>query len=792
MNTRRERFVHALCVIVAFCAVACGRTSPWKQVSDIEGVCPMALNVDFQGVWTAPNPHSKVPSGAARRAENLISPEAGKALCVPGQENLSSTYTTGSERLLAAANYDGGLVEHTSGNTLYYRDLSTGTLTSKGSLSPPAGVVRMPFAVAGEKLYMATSTGLDVLDGGSGTPVAVEMPEPLSIIASLGPDTLFSGAGQSVAYRYVISRLQSDGSYRRSRPSGRAVYVSAGTESVNVFVWLPDGLLASDRIEVYRTGIAAAGVDPGDTMYLVAQVNPASYILDDSTDLQTIPDITPDELRGEALYTNATQEGILRQNERPPYGDVLLAFDDFLMMANVRSAQRLTIRMIAIPDDLDTITIAGVTYTGKLLGYTGPEDYQIQDAYGVARNIEETARNLVQAINRRFNASPVLPRTVVAQYASGPNDPPGIIQIEAKSVVAAAFTAQASANGDRFEPPLDSAQSSAATVEENGIWLSKRGQHYAFPPLRSSTATYRFRVGNTGRPILKMVGLREALIVFVEGEGIWKVKRTGAESWRVDPINTKTHLLVPESVAVVDNQVLALTTRGLVAISEGSVDEIDLQIKNRTNAIKALSPTVLDQYAFAVGDEARLRYILYHPESNSSTSAGHAWVYNGDTEVWTERTDAASGGLVGEDDGLLYLGSASSNQLTRERTGEPSAMYQRPDGSAIPVRLEWTVFDEGDPAAMKQFTEMRLLTEDAITGTVLFTCTNDLGGVQATTGYASDNPTGEPYILAWVPDGCQRTSRLRVDIQRNVLGEAFTVVGMKTVVAGMYSGRLAR
>lgn len=782
-----------LSLIAIVLIAGCGGGADPAEALDPCDTSGMALNVNFEGVWTNPNPHSKVPAGAARRAENVINPRPGIAECVPGQETLAGSYTASDERLAVGISYDGVLVESTSGATprLYVRDTSGPSLTDKGAYSPPSGVVRMPMAIAGDRLYAATSVGLRALDSAAATVETVDIPEPLAVeMVGVGLGTLFSGAGESVAYRAVVSRLMADGSYRRSKPSGRAVYTAVATESVLVGVWLRAGMEATDRIEIYRTGIAASGVDPGDVMYMVAQFAPDAGIVAGTASYQEHDDNAPDALRGEALYTNSTMEGISRQNEDPPLAKQVEVFDDFLVLANVQGRQRYIVRFIGLPDEGDQLTIAGVAYTARAAPNASINEYKLNTSGTTAQAIAATAQNLVYLLNDWPGRSPA--RTVHAYYLSGANDPPGIVMIEALTVSGAAFTLQASANGERFEPELTSAQSSAATTEPNGIWLSKRGQHWAFPPLRSTSATYRFRVGNSGRAILRMIALREALIVFVDGEGVWKVKRTGAESWRVDPINTKAHLLVPDSVAVVDNQVIALTTRGVVAIDEGGVEEIDLPIKDQIAAIMALGTGVTLPYTFAVGDDARLRYILYHPLTSGSTTSGHAWVYNADNDTWTERTDAASGGFVGADDGLLYLGSALTNTLTRERTGDETQLYKRPDNTAIPFRLEWTVMDEEDPGSEKQFTELRLMFENAINGDVTFNCTNDLGGQESTTGSTSDSEDGEPFVRVWVPDGCQRTTRLKVDIQRGVLEQAFSVVGMKTLLAGMYDGGMTR
>jgi hypothetical protein len=800
--------MNRILILLCYALAACARTAPLTEHAShtryFEGVCPVSLSLDFQGVWTNPNPHSKVPSGAARRAENLINPKPGVAECVAGMETLAGTYSASDERLSSATTYDGFVIESTAGATdkLYRLDPDTLTRTAySGSYSPPSGVERVPMAVAGEKLFLATSTGVQVMDGGTATPATIGLPQPIGarqVVLTNGGSGVFDlSAGGQVAYRWVHARDDADGVRQMSAPSGRHILTSAGGAGgpydIRLDLNLHSEIVAGDQILVFRTGFSAVGVDPGDIMYMVlihevtsAEVTAAFVQLTDNT---------PDELRGEALYTNGTNEGISRQNERAPLAGAVLAFDDSLLAGNVTGPQRFSVRLLAPMDVGDIITIAGQTYEAK--NYTDPTDpdytageFEVTSGFpSVSDNIRATALALIDTINRTTTNT-----AVYASYASGSQDPPGIIQLERRTVTGAAFTIQASANGDRYEPPITTAQSSLATTEPNGIWVSKRGQHYAFPPLRSAGtgATYRFKVGTKGGAILAMAALRDSVIVFVEKEGVFKVRRTGAESWRSDQINNNAHLLVPGSVAVVDNQVLALTTRGLVAVDESGVEEIDLPIKDKFKAIIELGPDLLLPLSFAVGDEARLRYIFYHPLTSASTTADHAWVYNADQGTWTERTDAASGGLVSEDDGLLYLGSATSNTLTRERTGTDAQVYKRPDNTAIPVRLEWTVMDEEDPGAEKQFTEIRLLTEDAITGDVTFNCTNDLGGTESTTGSTSDNATGEPFVLAWVPDGCQRTTRLRVDIQRDVLGEAFEVVGFKALVAGMYNGGMQR
>jgi hypothetical protein len=746
----------------------------------------MGLNVNFEGVYRGPNRHSQVPPGAAERAENIVSYNKGEAECVPGMENLSGTYTTGSERFSSGIPYDDYTIERTSTGALYRR-AENGTLTAiTTGISPPSGVSRVPYTEAGQDLYMATSSGILAMDGGSDTPAIVEVPKawaPYSVTANTGGSILADG--ESVAYRTTISKQTAEGIWREGAPSGRVV----GTNNegmpagMNVYTHVPSNAEVGDRLRIYRTTIATG--DPGDIMFLAHEHDIEASDISTDSGYQYNMDDTPDALLGAPLYTNGTQGGIQRQNERPPLADVIVGFDDYLLACNVQGPQRIVIRLLAPLAVNDTVTINGIVYTAKDPAVSLTDgDFDNGDSLGltVSEQIAYQMISLARTIRIRTGNS-----TIRAEYLSSPTDAPGILGLEAILLTTGTFTVSSSVGGS-FAPNLTSAQSSLATTERSGIWVSKRGEHWAFPPLRSSSATYRFRVGTKDRDILAAVALREAVIVFTNGDGVFKVQRVGTELWRADQINSTLQLLVPGSVAVVDNQVIALTNKGIVAVDTSGVEEIDLPIKKAVDSILALSSSTITSYTFGVGDEARNRYILYHPESNSDTTSTHAWVYNGTTGTWTERTDDASGGFVDPDTGLLYLGSSTAATLTRERTGTDAQVYKRPDNTAIPFRLEWTVMDEGDPGASKQFAELRLLTEEAFSGNVTFNCTNDLGGTESTTAVA----TSEPFARAWVPDGCQWTSRLKVDIQRSVLSEAFTVVGMKTLLAGMEDGSFTR
>jgi hypothetical protein len=776
--------------------VGCGRTEPGGDGTQK----PMApgnyceaigmLNLDFQGVWTNPNAHSKVPAGAALRAENMVSDARGVAACVTGQRLLSEALAPAS-RMNSATVYQGHIVESYASGKLARRNFASPALTAYSGSYLPASGVRMRFAEAGGDLYLPTSTGLKVLDGVTSTPADVGVPRPVNarnFAKSLGGTTVFSYFG-SVAYRWAFGREDSEGVMQLSEPSGRYVFDSDSASpafNVTMTINLPAGIVAGDHLLLYRTNVVNASMgpiyaDPGDIGYLAIDYEVTSG--DVTTGSVVLVDQTPDELRGAPLYTNATVEGILRANERPPLAQEMVLFQDRLLLGNVRPPQLIILRMLGTMTAGDTLTIAGQAYTAKV--YTDPTDpdytageFEFFTGYStVSENIYYTAMSLIDAINRTTSNT-----TVYAHYLSGPNDPPGIIGIVARSPTTAAFNVQATAGTASYEPPLINAQSSYADEQINGIWVSKQGRHYAYP----RDSRFRLRVGTGTRPVTRLIALRTAVYAFVQQEGIWRITYAGDDRWRVEQVSNTAHLLVPDSVAVVDDRIFALTTRGLVAVDESGVQEVGVQIRDKFDAIAKLPAATVQAETFAVADDARQRYILYHPLTPGSDTSDHAWVYNGATDVWTERTDEATGGLVNGDNGLLYLG-LPTGEVTEERYGEDVDVYKNPDNSAIEFRLVWTVLDEGNPGAQKRFTEMKLLTRNAFSGNVVFDCTNDLGGEESVTGVAENTP----YCLVWVPDGVQRTSRLLADIQREVLGESFEVVGMD-VKAKTYGGRLTR
>jgi hypothetical protein len=716
----------------------------------------MALIADFQGLWTDPNFISKMPAGAASTALNVVSDRPGTAECVPGQELLPGEYATAGERLRSGTVYGGKNFEHT-GSALYRRDLAAGTLTKVADNIPASGASgRMRFAVAGDDLYMATMDGVRAMDGASASPA-----EPgLRPMPDIGILTWESGttlaAGASVAYRVVLLRNDADGRTVLSAPSGRGVLLNFSDTAVRPVLMfaLSSSARIGDYVQVYKTPQALAGANPGDLMGLVYESPVTSAMF---TGGVVFKDTVPDSFIGTPLYTNSTSVngGVAMANLPPPASTDLALFRDHLFLSDVRYPHRLALRVIAVPSS-STIAIAGHVYSVPSFSSSG----------SVARDIETWARYLVNQItvDAVTGAGPALR----AYYVSGESDPPGMIAIERETPAEAGFTAQ-HVDAVAFEPVITAPRASSQDVRPNGLSISKRGLPYAFP----SNSAFHLRLGAASAKILRIIPNRDSLFVFKE-DGIWVVYEAGG-AWGYRQISTDVVLMFPDSVSVMDNQIHAFTNRGLVVVDESGIEEFDLPVKNVTQAImdSVLSSSSGPSAAsiFGVADPDRLRYSLWYATESTGQRATRALVYNAKTDTWTERDDETTGAYAGPG-GLLYLGDPDAPCVTRQRNTGTASDYQGPAANPLNVEIQW--WKIVDPSGQAQFTELRLLTEEPTSGPYEFTFTNHYG--------ESDSVTAEgenlPEVRLWVPDGVQRTTRLKVNMKRQVLEEYLVVLGL--------------
>jgi hypothetical protein len=276
-----------------------------------------------------------------------------------------------------------------------------------------------------------------------------------------------------------------------------------------------------------------------------------------------------------------------------------------------------------------------------------------------AQRIDETARSLVNIINRNPNS------TVYAFYISGPTDLPGQFLLETKDIGVNQFTVVANnaATGDSFNPALPPSVGAAtvegkAEIKPNRIYFAKLQQPEAVPALNF------IDVGPEDRAISRVLALRESLFLLKE-EGVYRL--TGSNgAYSVDLFDSSARIIAPDSAVVLNNQIYCLTNLGIVAISDTGVSVISNQIAGTIQVLTSANYT-FKAPSFGVSYENDYAYILFMPASKNDTVATFAFRYSTQTQAFTTFKMSKTCGLVNPGDDKLYLGPADKNFIERER-----------------------------------------------------------------------------------------------------------------------------
>lgn len=279
----------------------------------------------------------------------------------------------------------------------------------------------------------------------------------------------------------------------------------------------------------------------------------------------------------------------------------------------------------------------------------------------VATGLDTTARALVKAINRD-TLSPVY-----ARYLSTASDIPGKLYLQAKTFAGAVYVrANTTTVGQAFTPNLPSAFGSSAVstndVLPNNLFYSKVGEPEAVPFQNSMP------IGSRNKAILRIFALRDSLIILKE-DGVFRLDGDNPGNFTATPIDTTVFCLVPNSAAVLNNQVYFLSNQGVAAVSNSSVQIISNRIEDPLTPVYT-SPNLVTQTAGVAYESARL-YLLTTLEPNSST-ASVVWCYNTLNDSWTTWDSYFIAGTVGPGD-ALYLVS-TGNKLKKQRR-----LYNRTD-----------------------------------------------------------------------------------------------------------------
>jgi hypothetical protein len=604
------------------------------------------------GLYTFPNPlDSKVPPGALVQADNVVVSADGVVQSRRGITFIGSAIGLASNQFVDSLfEYQDGWIAHASDDTLWFSTSLTVPSWTIYSVSetftPPSGQVRLRGGEANKNFYLTTSNGTYKQDAINHVPIPSGVPPALDLTATLGVSgSGFLGHPAQTAYRLTWSYTDANGNLIEGAPSYRATVINAGGSSQNVTVVasIPAGLTTSYTANLYRAlQTTSASVPATDNLQLASQYSPNST--DISNGYITIVDQTPDSLLGATFYGSPSQEGATQYNFPPPLADDFCTFQGMTFYANTTSLQNIYITMITTPTANDTLVINGVTYTAKGSNNFAAGEFKTDTSSTPAINIDTTSKNLVSCINQ-YSAN----TSIYAYYPVGYNDLPGLIFLQARSYTVAQFHLTSSA-GSVYQPTIPTSGSTYASSNDslpNSVYVSKLNQPESVPLVN------QVFIGGGDKPIYRVIALRDSVVVMKQ-DGVFRITGTTPSQLTVTPFDTTIILIAPDSAYTLNNNIFAITSQMVVAISESGVNIESRNIEGTLLEISTL--TYFATATFGLSYESEREYLLCLPSSNTDQTATQIYVYNWLTQAWTHWLISPTAGMVSlQPDNKLYL-----------------------------------------------------------------------------------------------------------------------------------------
>jgi hypothetical protein len=465
----------------------------------------------------------------------------------------------------------------------------------------------------------------------------------------------FMISNTQVAYRIVWGTKDVNNNLYLGAPSQRFIvaHSGGGTHDVALTFTIPSGITVSDFYQVYRSKLSASATDePTDELQLVFESNPSAGQI--TAKQVTMTDSTPVSLMGASLYTNSSQEGIAESNDIPPTAKDLAFFKGYTFFSNIRTKHKLFISLLSVDGTglvaNDTITINGMVFTAKAAETVASREFKVTTTGSAAQNIEDTANSLIRVINQYASNT-----TIYAYYESGYQDLPGQILLEKRIVDEVSFsvTTTKAAAWD-----LDDGESDNEEFI-NGLMWSKDEQPEHVP------SSHLQLIGSKNFQIRRILALRDSLFI-LKDDGIFRLTGSGGV-WSIDPLDTSTKIIAPDSAVVVNNQIYCLSDQGIVAVSDVGVEIKSRPIENQIQELISINYTNLKSLSFGINYETDRKYILFVIDSVSDNNPTKAFVYNTLTDCWTTWYKSVTHGMVSITDDKLYLADANSENTFKER-----------------------------------------------------------------------------------------------------------------------------
>lgn len=281
------------------------------------------------------------------------------------------------------------------------------------------------------------------------------------------------------------------------------------------------------------------------------------------------------------------------------------------------------------------------------------------NAPDVGSALEQISKSLVKKINANDSL-------VNAYYLSNSNDIPGQFYLENQIQTGSAFYVQSNAPATPpnsvFNPTVPSSGSTVISTNEvrpNRAYFSKFQQPEAVPLVNY------LDIGPKDRAIKRVLGLRDSLF-FLKEDAIYRLSGDNPTNFTISPFDSSVQILAPDTAVVLNNQIYALSTQGVVVITDTGVSIISRPIENQILDISR-STTSYKTASFGVAYESDRSYLLWTVSNPNDTVATQCFRYNTFTNTWTKWLGSKTCGLVSFADNRLYMGAGDINIIEQER-----------------------------------------------------------------------------------------------------------------------------
>lgn len=559
------------------------------------------LVLKIKGLQTNQNQLSEITEGALSLAKNINIDKDSIAESRRGFGRIPDAPASSSVRHDRITSFQDKLIARRSNdNTLaYYIDGSGWTQYSGTYEHPDSNTARMRFVKSSGNLYFNTKDGVKVLDSYLGPVYNTGMPQGLDGVGSTTGSSGFMSDNTQIAYRVVFGSRDSNNNLYLGSASQRIIVAntSGGTRDVSLTFTLADGITENDFFQVYRSKeSSSSSTEPNDELQLIYEKNPTA--LEIAAKSVTFTDSTPVSLMGASLYSNASQEGAQESNDEPPLAQDIALFKNFMFYSNISTKHKLSIKLLSVGGSNglaidDTITINGLVYTAKSSETISAREFQLFTGGSAAQNIDDTARSIVKVVNQHTSNT-----SIYSYYTSDFQDLPGQILFKKRTLSGSSFTVSVSRSTAWDIGTGESTNDNYI----NGIMWSKIQQNEHVP------SSHLELIGSKNYPIRRIVPLRDSLFI-LKTDGVFRL--TGSSgSWSIDPLDTSTKIIAPDSCAVVNNQIFALTDQGIVSISDVGVQVISRPIEDKIQELISINYDGLKNVSLGISYDTDRKYLL--------------------------------------------------------------------------------------------------------------------------------------------------------------------------------------